>query len=371
MRFPAPEPIRCRDVRQCRGNPGRTRFSQVTADIADLGAVQRRGTTELAGAARVGGLLYVAASVIAGVLTIADPAYANDDGRVLAMSAFAAVLGALFLVLSDRAPRWLVYAMPPLGGLTLCLGMVFDHNIVIGGEVLLTWPLLAAYMMPNWVIVCTLLVILATFPPIALWILGSAGITPSITMTVTLVITVLVLGTLRRRNRRLVDALHRQAMTDGLTGLPNRRAFTEAVAALDASYALAVIDVDHFKRVNDTAGHAAGDEVLRALSSLMADRVRADDMVARLGGEEFVAVFPGCTGDEALSAAEALRQAVHDAARDWAHPITISVGVSCRPDDATDVDGLLAAADAALYRAKQAGRNRVVRHDSTSIAAWP
>jgi diguanylate cyclase (GGDEF)-like protein len=337
-------------------------------------AVGQRGGRPVADAAalvepaRVGGLLFVAASLIAGVLTVVDPAYAHNNARVLAMSALGVMSGAIFVVMARRLPRWVVCLLPPFGALMLCFGMVLDRNIVIGGEVLLTWPLLAAYMLPYWVIICTLVTILVTFPPIALWILGAGGVTPSITMTATMVITTAVLGTLRRRNRRLVEALHRQAMTDGLTGLPNRRAFIERLEGLDpaAPAALAVIDVDHFKRINDTAGHAAGDETLRSLGELLARRVRDGELAARLGGEEFVVLFPGTSDADAARAAESLRRAVRDESQRWSHPITISVGVAARPADAVDADGLLAAADAALYRAKAAGRDCVVACDRAS-----
>jgi diguanylate cyclase (GGDEF)-like protein len=329
-------------------------------------AVQRGGRPDpLVEPARVGGLLFIAASTIAGVLAVVDPAYANNDDRVVAMSVMGAAIGAAVTAMARRLPRWMVLGLPPFGALMLCVGMVLDRNIVIGGEVLLTWPLLAAYMMPNWVIICTLVTILMTFPPIALWILGPAGVTPSITMAATMVITTLVLGTLRRRNRRLVEAMHRQAMTDGLTDLPNRRAFTERLDALDPAepVAVAVIDVDYFKSINDTAGHAAGDETLRLLGELLARRVRRGELAARLGGEEFGVLFPGASGAQATAAAESLRLAVREESRSWAHPVTVSIGVAGRPDDASDVDGMLAAADAALYRAKAGGRDRVVAGD--------
>jgi diguanylate cyclase (GGDEF)-like protein len=326
-----------------------------------MAVVQRPGASDAAGAARVGGLLFIAASLIAAVLTVADPEYAHNDARVLAMSLFGVLIGTAYLILHRHAPRWLVFLMPPLGGLTLCFGMVLDRNIVIGGEVLLTWPLLAAYMMPGWVIACTVAVILAAFTPIALWILGPAGVTPSITMTVTLLITVLVLSTLRRRNARLLDALHRQAMTDGLTGLPNRRAFTEALASSSRPVSLALVDVDHFKRINDTAGHAAGDETLRALGELLARRVRGDDLAARIGGEEFVVLLPNTGRTEALAVAERLRASVE--ALDLTQfangvRITVSAGVA-GTNQAMTPDALLSAADEALYAAKRGGRNQV------------
>jgi two-component system cell cycle response regulator len=181
-----------------------------------------------------------------------------------------------------------------------------------------------------------------------------------------LLITVLVLGTLRRRNARLMDALHRQAMADGLTGLPNRRAFTEAISTVDKHVWLALVDADHFKRINDTAGHAAGDETLRALGQLLSRRVRGEDLAARLGGEEFVVVFRD--GADPFETADALRREVPEASPRWPHPITVSIGVA--GGDAAETDSLLAAADAALYRAKAAGRDRTMLAEQSTIAGW-
>jgi diguanylate cyclase (GGDEF)-like protein len=156
---------------------------------------------------------------------------------------------------------------------------------------------------------------------------------------------------------------------DELTGLANRRSvmvqLEQAVARCNgggAPLAVALLDVDHFKRVNDRHGHAVGDEVLRGFAGAVAARLRSSDRVARYGGEEFLLLLPGC-GEAAAAeqAAHRVRLAVAQHAWDGLVPglqVTVSAGVSlCQPGDT--VAQLLQRADAALYRAKAAGRNTV------------
>jgi diguanylate cyclase (GGDEF)-like protein len=125
------------------------------------------------------------------------------------------------------------------------------------------------------------------------------------------------------------------------------------------------VDADHFKRVNDTHGHAAGDEVLRRLSQLLESTLRAEDIVARYGGEEFVLVLRGVPTTGALAVAERVRVGVETLkighAGKWI-PVTVSVGVAThsKEREVDSVAALLALADGALYRAKGSGRNRVV-----------
>jgi diguanylate cyclase (GGDEF)-like protein len=127
-----------------------------------------------------------------------------------------------------------------------------------------------------------------------------------------------------------------------------------------------MVDLDHFKRVNDTYGHLAGDEVLKAVAGTMRRSVRDYDTVGRFGGEEFVVLLPGLRNRDVLATAERIRRAISQLRVPLPDSdivlstLSASIGVAVYPDAASGVDELVHAADAALYRAKRAGRNRVV-----------
>jgi len=158
------------------------------------------------------------------------------------------------------------------------------------------------------------------------------------------------------------------ALTDPLTGLYNQRYLRRHLSGLmetgqSRQLAILMIDVDHFKSVNDRFGHATGDRALRLIADSLRLNTRVFDSVARYGGEEFVVVMPGTGPEEAGTAAERLRRAVEDielnATANIRVPLTVSVGVACMSTGITAPDGLIGAADAALYEAKRKGRNRV------------
>ena len=160
------------------------------------------------------------------------------------------------------------------------------------------------------------------------------------------------------------ERLSRAALTDPLTGLMNRRGLDDELAARLASGAggcVALFDLDHFKQVNDTYGHPAGDEVLRRFATLARSSVRDQDMVARLGGEEFAVVLPEATIEQARLVCDRLRCAVADA-RMRVEGVVIAVTVSggvARYSEGQKVDDVLRVADVALYRAKSDGRDRL------------
>jgi two-component system, cell cycle response regulator len=168
-------------------------------------------------------------------------------------------------------------------------------------------------------------------------------------------------------NARLEALAH----TDSLTHLLNRRALTirlvaelERVRRYNSPLTMLMIDLDHFKLVNDTFGHLVGDEVLRGLAMILQRSVRSVDMVARYGGEEFVVVLPETGETGAVAFAERIRQRAEqhnfEAARSATVRITVSIGVSCFPSPHVEsAEDLFARADAALYRAKDRGRNQV------------
>lgn len=182
----------------------------------------------------------------------------------------------------------------------------------------------------------------------------------------------ILLATIASGSLRLFEQIAeatRSARTDALTGLHNRRHFDEELTRVfaDASRhrdetALVIADIDHFKRVNDSYGHEAGDAVLRHVSRLLQDRVRPVDVCARFGGEEIVILCPRTGLDGARLLAERLREAI--AAAPLRHDgldiaVTASFGVASHPRTVPDSDALLGAADEALYAAKREGRNRV------------
>lgn len=181
-------------------------------------------------------------------------------------------------------------------------------------------------------------------------------------------------------NVLLHEEARRLSITDGLTGVWNRR-YLEMVLRKEVERAqrfgrplsVMMIDLDRFKEVNDRYGHLAGDEILVEVVSRITESVRGHiDIVARYGGEEFVAVLPETPADGAWIVAEKIRSVVSEATVDAgrrALQVTVSVGVAAFPEAGVTADGLLARADEAMYRAKQAGRNRVEMASGTSASA--
>jgi diguanylate cyclase (GGDEF)-like protein len=204
---------------------------------------------------------------------------------------------------------------------------------------------------------------------------GSSGVSSSpwlgliflVSMCVILSITLgFVYMTVERAERLNFE----MAMKDMLTGLANRRAITDqllntvARAQRQGQYlSVLMLDIDHFKRVNDGYGHQAGDTVLRGVAQTLQSRLRAQDQIGRFGGEEFMVILPDTSLDGALTLAEALRQAVEATPTQWgAHSIAVTISIGVRGGAITGgdtADSLVGSADAALYRAKQNGRNRV------------
>ncbi|MHB1571561.1 MAG: sensor domain-containing diguanylate cyclase [Solirubrobacteraceae bacterium] len=168
--------------------------------------------------------------------------------------------------------------------------------------------------------------------------------------------------------RRYEQELERLATTDPLTGLANHRAFHERLGSEAARamrhgrpLSLAILDLDHFKLVNDRYGHPAGDEVLREIAARLLRLARAGELIARVGGEEFAWVLPDSDADGAVAAAERARAAIRGTPVPPAGTVTVSAGV-CDLAHASDVTSLYRHADEALYLAKRGGRDRTIRH---------
>jgi diguanylate cyclase (GGDEF)-like protein len=173
----------------------------------------------------------------------------------------------------------------------------------------------------------------------------------------------------------ILYASYRMAFIDTLSGLPNRRALDETLSRLSGNYVLAMIDIDHFKGFNDTYGHDAGDIVLRGVAGGL--KAKAGGEVYRYGGEEFSVVYPGATPHEAARGLEAARQHIERLTIAVPAPrkrrseqgapalkevsVTVSAGCAARSNERRSVGEVLKAADQALYKAKEKGRNRVVQ----------
>jgi diguanylate cyclase (GGDEF)-like protein len=209
----------------------------------------------------------------------------------------------------------------------------------------------------------------------ALGVISVGGITRHYKYEKTMLSMIGDLGSIALYNNFLFSRVQEAANQDGLTGLYNKRFFLErlSVEILKAEQghypvSLFIFDLDHFKHYNDTQGHQGGDEVLKTTGQILRDSVRPDDTAARYGGEEFIVILPQSPKDGAMVAAERIREKVasHPFPKAESQPlkkVSLSGGVATFPDDGRTGSDLIAAADAALYRAKQAGRNRVLRSE--------
>lgn len=171
-------------------------------------------------------------------------------------------------------------------------------------------------------------------------------------------------GSLAIENAFLLAEVKALAITDALTGVANRRHLDNfldrscaQVSRGHGTVGLMMIDIDHFKKLNDTYGHQTGDDVLKLVAKTLDRDLRAGDLAARYGGEEFSVVMPGAKGSDVAQAAERIREAIMQLDHEVA--CTVSIGIAWAPHHGTTREQLTKAADAALYRAKESGRNRV------------
>jgi diguanylate cyclase (GGDEF)-like protein len=169
------------------------------------------------------------------------------------------------------------------------------------------------------------------------------------------------------RLRQGRDELEKLSRTDGLTGLPNRRHLMESIEKEirrgkrnARPFTLLMIDVDHFKHYNDTFGHLAGDQVLKALAGVLSGAIRTVDYSARFGGEEFTVLLPETPVDGALEVAERIRSRTAEQVFEGHSHVTLSIGIAECPSDGETPEAVIGRADAMLYQAKQRGRNRII-----------
>jgi diguanylate cyclase (GGDEF)-like protein len=325
----------------------------------------------------IGGGLFLLAGVVSGV---SAPFYraglpagqrAAESAWIVAYtsSALSASLGIALLAVRDLLPARAAVFLPFIGITLITVPMLAARTATITGAVLLLWPVLyAGYLLSE-------AVTWATITASLLALVAASVADPRLNVTsygpiaATQALTVCIIIALQRRVRRLVGELSRQASTDPLTGLANRRTLLDTLNRELASHlrrggALSVmmIDADRFKRVNDNAGHDGGDEVLRRLAALLSRATRRGDLAARFGGEEFTMIMTDCSLPDAVARADELRARIAAESAGWPHAITVSIGVAELRRDMPESDAgarLMSQADQALYAAKNDGRNRV------------
>jgi diguanylate cyclase (GGDEF)-like protein len=330
---------------------------------ADLGYPHSRST-----AARVGGLLLVIGGSLALTLLATVPGFVHGHTTPTFVTAGTAVLvGAFCMANARRIPAWFLPVIGPLGIVLIATSSILTRTTTDGSELLYLWPVLFSAYFLSWRAalfnVCLLAVV---YPPVAISIIGAAGITPSVYMVGTSVVTLAVTMSLRRQITRVVTTAALEARTDTLTQLPNRRSWddglTREVALRErrsSPLCVLMIDLDRFKQLNDAHGHAAGDAALVLAARVLRAQARQTDLLARIGGEEFALALPDCVPDDGAQRAEQIRVAIAETSASHGRPLTASIGVAGLPAHATTRSELMAAADAALYEAKRSGRNAV------------
>ncbi|MBN1528050.1 MAG: diguanylate cyclase [Thermoleophilaceae bacterium] len=309
------------------------------------------------------------------VLAVAAPPGADRPG-LAAVNGAALACGLLLIALRGRVTRTGLSAAFVAGAALVGLGLVASENRAGVYELFFVWIALeAAFFLRGRETVVPLAAI-AISAGVAFAVESPPGAGALWAATVgTAVLAGLVVGWFKGCVQNLIDRLADAARKDPLTELWNRRGFQDVLEAelsrarrTDRPLSLLVVDLDHFKLVNDRLGHPGGDAVLKSFGAQMRRLTRGVDVPARLGGEEFAVLLPEAEKHDAFLVAERLRRAAKAAFADGPAPLTVSVGVACHPDDGDGADDLLRAGDQALYAAKQLGRDRSVIYNADVVA---
>ena len=324
---------------------------------------------------QAGALLFGAGAVTLGaVLGAPDP----DVSDHAALGACAVLYGLAALVLLVwRPPTAVLHAICPLGTVAATAAVALSEPVGLT-PVFYLWPMLvAAYFFRRPEVAANFaLMAVACGVALALWADPVLRLAMFIAVLAIVGVVTVVIVVLRERVLDLVQRLRTLASRDSLTGALNRGAFEQRLDAelaraqrSSTPLALVVFDVDHFKSINDSFGHAAGDQVLRGISDAVAGSLRRSDVFGRIGGEEFGLLLPDTEAQGAATVADKLRLMLSAPAVSE-RPLTVSFGVAQAPrSGAWGARKLLAEADRALYAAKRGGRDRVVRADQIVFAA--
>ncbi|HEU4976950.1 MAG TPA: diguanylate cyclase [Baekduia sp.] len=328
------------------------------------------------------GALFVAGGVLALVSLLLPAEPGTRATAVLLVGIAACATGTMLAVAARHLPRgdgWLSGVLA-FGTVLITLAVIFNRSTASPYALIYVWVGFDgfyflrrghAYLHLAWVGIAYALALL----------LIPAGEEVRAVRWFLLVGTLGVIGTLadllRSRSDALIGRLGEAARTDPLTGLLNRRGFDEALdveleraARLGSPASLLIVDLDHFKRINDHLGHRSGDAVLRSFAVALTASKRKFDIAGRIGGEEFALLLPGTDATGAFLVAERFRRSVREQLVGVDGPLTASIGVGAFPADGRDAETLLHHADEAMYAAKHLGRDRVVAYNP-EIAAVP
>jgi diguanylate cyclase (GGDEF)-like protein len=338
---------------------------------------------DLPGASRAVAYLMLSASPYVFVTPFLTPGIsALTVGIVTTVAVLMAITGVICWRRPAALPGVFWFVVPAMAT-TFVAGLnAATHDASTGAQLFYFWPILyAANFLSRRILLLNLALVFAGDAATVFVMLGpQKGAADWVAMVVAMTMAATVVQSLRVRADRLRDVLEQQAHADHLTGLANRRHFDEALVAAGAwarrtagSLALLTIDLDHFKAINDTFGHAEGDRVLQAVADAMRRVVGATGLAARLGGDEFVMLLRG-DRHAAVDIADALRAAVAGRSDLPGGPPGMSIGLATLPSDAGTVEELVAASDAALYEAKTSGRGRVAvageRHNLDQVPSF-
>ena len=320
-------------------------------------------------------MLLVGALVVEAVLAV--PSVTSDAPAVAHAAAAWLVVLAAVLALQRGKTSFLGATRLVIGTTIVAItGLVAVLDGVEMVPLFYVWPVLGAAYLLSRIELGIVMGSTALGYGIALWLQDAPGGFPWVDFLLTLLAGLAVIATVRALSENLgttIDGLRHSSTTDPLTGLLNRRGFQRRFARHydrsvvdDRPITALLIDIDHFKRINDEFGHPVGDRALARFTELLGASCRTSDLVARVGGEEFAVVMPGATIDQAIARAEQFCAILREDRAVDGIQMTASVGVAARQG----VEGwelMLEAADAAVYEAKRTGRDRIVTAEPVPV----
>ena len=316
--------------------------------------------------ARFGALLFGGGGAVTALGLLLPHQPQVDESGLAVVAALAGVLAGISLLGAERMPGW-AYALLPAGGTVLVsLALLFNGERnggpAGGDEMYYLWVVLyAAYFLGRISTAVHAVLIAWAYAAVLVAIdPGPIGMSRWLSTVGLVVGTAIVVHMLSRRIGKLVAELQLAARTDGLTGLPNRRAFEEhfqrEVVRANRTrrpFALLLADVDQFKEINDRYGHVAGDEALSQLGRLLPAELRRNDVPARVGGDEFAVLLPDLDAREATDFGHRVTRFVSERMSTGGTPLRLSFGVATFGRDGLTLDELTRAADRGLYAAKR------------------